>query len=91
MLITEAGHSIQVRHDFSEALIMYLRALDYSYTHDIREHRLDVRIKCAEICLKLQKYSEAYTHCEECNKLDPKNHMVRRSIYNKKIRVGIRV
>ena len=75
--IHEAEHSIKVRHDYSEALSTYQRALIYINAHDIREHRLDVRTNCAKVCLKLQKYSEAYTHCQECTKLDPKNRMVR--------------
>ena len=35
-----------------------------------------IRANCAMACLKLQMYSDAYTHCMECVKLDPENHKV---------------
>jgi len=33
-----------------------------------------IRANCAQTCLKLELYSDAYTHSCECVKLDPQNH-----------------
>lgn len=33
-----------------------------------------VRANCAQACLKLRLFSDAYTHGVECVKLDPQNH-----------------
>lgn len=33
-----------------------------------------IRANCAQACLKLQLFSDAYTHSQECIKLDQSNH-----------------
>lgn len=33
-----------------------------------------IRANCAQACLKLEMFSDAYTHSCECIKLDPQNH-----------------
>lgn len=33
-----------------------------------------IRANCAQACLKLELYNEAYAHSCECIRLDPQNH-----------------
>lgn len=33
-----------------------------------------IRANCAQACLKLELFSDAYTHCCECLRLDKTNH-----------------
>ena len=71
------GNSYFQQRLYSEALDKYCQALDHCRQHNMKEQMALVRVKCAMACLKLQMYSDAYTHCTECVKLDPENHKVR--------------
>ena len=61
---------------YSEAHLKYLEALEYCNQNDIKEQRVLAHTNCAKVCLILQLYSDAYTHCMECARHDSDNHMV---------------
>ena len=67
-------HFTEGRHE--QALGVYFKALKYCQKFNMPEEMALVRSNCALACLKLQLYSDAYSHCCECVKMDPKMHKV---------------
>ena len=59
---------------FEEALGKYFQALNLCRKNKMKKEMALIRANCAQACLKLQMYSDAFTHCSECVKLDPNNH-----------------
>ena len=74
--MTAEGDSYFQKSLYSEAHLNYLEALKYCRQHDIKDQRVLAHTNCAMACLELQKYSDAYTHCTECFRLDSENSMV---------------
>ncbi len=49
-------------------------AINYCKKHNMTREMALIRANCAQACIKLQLYSDAFAHCCECVKLDPENH-----------------
>ena len=63
--------------EYIEAHDLYVQGLNYCTQYDLKEHRVDVRIKCAVVCLERKMYYEAYNYSMECVRLDENNQLVR--------------
>ena len=74
--LKEEGNSCFQQGNYFEALSKYFQALNHCRQHNMKEQMALIRANCAMACLKLQMYSDAYTHCVECVNLDPENHKV---------------
>ena len=57
--------------NYEESLGKYFQA--FKYCRDEREKSL-IRANCAQACLELEMFSDAYTHSCECVNLDKSNH-----------------
>ena len=60
--------------EYEGALGKYFQALKYCREHKMNKEMSLIRANCAQACLKLQMFSDAYTHSCECVKLDKANH-----------------
>ena len=72
--LKEEGNSLFVHGDYKQALGKYLQALKFCREHKMRSEMSLIRANCAQAILKLELFSDAYTPCCECVKLDRTNH-----------------
>ena len=74
--LEEEGNNYYQQGMYHEALEKYMKALKYSSRQNTKEQIASIRANCTMACIKQQMYGEAYTHCMEWIKMDPKNHKV---------------
>lgn len=72
--LKEEGNSLFSKGEYEHALGKYFQALKYCREHKMNKEMSLIRANCAQACLKLQLFSDAYTHSCECVKLDKNNH-----------------
>lgn len=72
--LKDEGNQLFSRGDYEDALGKYFQALKYCREHKMNKEMSLIRANCAQACLKLQLFSDAYTHSQECVKLDKSNH-----------------
>ena len=73
-MLKEEGNSLFSKGDYEQALGKYFQALKYCREHKMDKEMSLIRANCAQACLKLQLFSDAYTHTCECIKLDTTNY-----------------
>ncbi len=72
--LKDEGNTLFVNGDYEQALSKYFQALRYCREHNMKKEMSLIRANCAQACLKLEMYNDAYTHCCECIKLDRTNY-----------------
>ena len=72
--LKDEGNTLFTKGDYEDALGKYFQALKYCREHNMKKEMSLIRANCAQACLKLQLFNDAYTHCCECIKLDRTNH-----------------
>ena len=75
--LKQEGNALFSQGSYEQALGYYYKALNYCRKHNMKpEVMAVVRANCAQACLKLQQYRDAYTHADQCLMLNPKSHKV---------------
>lgn len=72
--LKDEGNLLFSQGNYTEALSKYFQALKYCRENRMTKEMSVIRSNCAMACLKLEMFSDAYTHCCECVKLDKTNH-----------------
>ena len=62
---------------YDEALARYYKALVLCQQHKLEEEEALIRGNCAQACLLLELYRDAFDHANECLRLDPDSAKVR--------------
>lgn len=76
--IKEEGNGFFKEGSFHEALGKYYRALELCSQHNLKLDMAVIRGNCAQVCLKLRLYKDAYEHADESVQLNPDLEKVRR-------------
>ena len=74
--LKEIGNHYLKQGMYSEALGIYLEALNCCREHNMKEQMALIQSCCAMACLELHMYSDAYLHSMEYVKIDPGNDEV---------------
>ncbi len=72
--LRESGNNLFLKGCYEEALSKYFQAINYCKKRNMMDEVALIRANSAQACLKLELYSDAYTHSCECIRLDPQNH-----------------
>ena len=75
--LKDEGNAHFSKGSYEQALGYYFQALNYCRKNDMFDEMATIRANCAQACLKLQMYSDAYSHCTQCLKFNPSSHKVR--------------
>ena len=70
------GNEFYGRSKYSEALAKYYEALPICQQHNLVEDEALIRGNCAQTCLQLELFKDAYEHANECLRLDPESAKV---------------
>ena len=73
----EEGNEHYRSGEYDEALARYYKALALCQQHRLEEEEAVVRGNCAQACLLLELFRDAYDHANECLRLDPESSKVR--------------
>lgn len=71
--LKEEGNKCFQSQEYHSALGKYHHALQLCLKHDLHPQTEVLRANCAQVCLRLELYSEAYQHSDECVKLWPQS------------------
>ena len=74
--LKEEGNKCFQAQEYHSALGKYHHALQLSLKHDLHPETEVLRANCAQVCLRLELFSEAYKHSDECVKLWPQSEKV---------------
>ena len=66
---------------YNEALAKYYQALPLCQQHKLEEEEALIRGNCAQVCLLLELFRDAFDHANECIRLDPESSKVYTSLY----------
>ena len=69
--IKEEGNQCFKSGSYGDALGKYFQALKLCREHSLKTEGACIRSNCAQACMKMEMYDDAYTHCTECIQLDP--------------------
>jgi tetratricopeptide (TPR) repeat protein len=67
------GNAYYRSGEYQEALARYYRALPLCQQHKLEEEESRIRGNCAQACLLLELYRDAFDHANECLRLDPES------------------
>lgn len=73
-ILKQEGNALFSRGNYEQALGKYFEALKYCRERNMTEEMSIIRANCAQACLKLQLFSDAFTHSSECIRLNKNNH-----------------
>ena len=69
--IKEEGNQCFKNGSYGDALGKYFDALKLCREHSLKTEGARIRSNCAQACMKMGMYDDAYSHCNECIQLDP--------------------
>lgn len=72
----EEGNEFYRKDKYNEALAKYYQALPLCQQHKLEEEEALIRGNCAQVCLQLKLFKDAYEHANECLRLDPESSKV---------------
>lgn len=72
----EEGNTFYRNNDYNAALAKYYEALPLCQQHKLEAEEALIRGNCAQACLQLELFKDAYEHANECLRLDPESSKV---------------
>ena len=70
------GNEYYRKDQYNEALAKYYQALPLCQQHKLQEEEALIRGNCAQACLVLELFKDAFEHANECLQLDPESSKV---------------
>ena len=67
----EEGNDLYRRQQYNDALAKYTQALPLCQQHKLEKEETLIRGNCAQACLLLKLFKDAFEHASECLRLDP--------------------
>ena len=81
----DEGNAYYQEKKYDEALGKYHHALRLCQKGNLAKDEAIIQANCAQVCLQLELFNDAYDHAEECLRLDPDSTKVIQSLLLKYI------